>query len=256
LSSGVASARKSSTPASARSRGRERVVARDHDGADAHRAQLAKRSLMPPLTMSLRWMTPRRARPATTSGVPPLARDALDDRARDLLGGRAAEAATSSARPRRLAPLRICARPMSTPLMRVCAVNGTNCASSLRRGRARGCRTSPWRARRSSGPRASRRRATRAARRRRARASVTPGDRDELVGLAVAERDRAGLVEQQRVDVAGRLDRAARHREHVVLHERSMPAMPIAESSPPIVVGIRQTSSAISTVTDTSPLPE
>ena len=28
---------------------------------------------------------------------------------------------------------------------------------------------------------------------------------------------------------------------------RSMPAMPIAESSPPIVVGIRQTSSAIST---------
>ena len=36
---------------------------------------------------------------------------------------------------------------------------------------------------------------------------------------------------------------------------RSMPAMPIAESRPPIVVGIRQTSSAISTVTD-SVLPE
>ena len=32
---------------------------------------------------------------------------------------------------------------------------------------------------------------------------------------------------------------------------RSMPAMPIAESRPPIVVGIRQTSSAISTVTVT-----
>ncbi len=32
---------------------------------------------------------------------------------------------------------------------------------------------------------------------------------------------------------------------------RSMPAMPIAESSPPIVVGIRQTSSATSTVTVT-----
>ena len=30
---------------------------------------------------------------------------------------------------------------------------------------------------------------------------------------------------------------------------RSMPAMPMAESSPPIVVGIRQTSSATSTVT-------
>ena len=32
---------------------------------------------------------------------------------------------------------------------------------------------------------------------------------------------------------------------------RSMPAMPMAESSPPIVVGIRQTSSATSTVTVT-----
>ena len=32
-----------------------------------------------------------------------------------------------------------------------------------------------------------------------------------------------------------------------------MPAMPIADSSPPIVVGIRQTSSAISTATETVP---
>ena len=36
------------------------------------------------------------------------------------------------------------------------------------------------------------------------------GHRHELGRLAVAERDRAGLVEQQHVDVAGRLDRAAR----------------------------------------------
>ena len=36
---------------------------------------------------------------------------------------------------------------------------------------------------------------------------------------------------------------------------RSMPAMPIADSRPPIVVGMRQTSSAISTVTD-STVPE
>ena len=34
-----------------------------------------------------------------------------------------------------------------------------------------------------------------------------------------------------------------------------MPAMPIADSRPPIVVGIRQTSSAISTVTE-STVPE
>ena len=36
---------------------------------------------------------------------------------------------------------------------------------------------------------------------------------------------------------------------------RSMPAMPIADSRPPIVVGMRQTSSAISTGIDTA-VPE
>jgi len=36
------------------------------------------------------------------------------------------------------------------------------------------------------------------------------GNRHKLGGLAVAERDRAGLVEQQRVDVAGRLRPRAR----------------------------------------------
>ncbi len=34
---------------------------------------------------------------------------------------------------------------------------------------------------------------------------------------------------------------------------RSMPAMPIADNRAPIVVGIRQTNSAISTTTDTAP---
>ena len=43
--------------------------------------------------------------------------------------------------------------------------------------------------------------------------------RNELGRLAVAERDRAGLVEQQRVDVAGGFDRPAGHRQHVVLHQ-------------------------------------
>ena len=41
----------------------------------------------------------------------------------------------------------------------------------------------------------------------------------ELGRLAIAERDGAGLVEQQRVDVAGRLDGAARHGEHVEAHQ-------------------------------------
>ena len=43
-------------------------------------------------------------------------------------------------------------------------------------------------------------------------------DGEELDGLAIAERDGAGLVEQQRVDVAGGLDRLAAHGQHVVLH--------------------------------------
>ena len=43
--------------------------------------------------------------------------------------------------------------------------------------------------------------------------------RQELRGLAVAERDRAGLVEQQHVDVARGLDGAAGEREHVAAYE-------------------------------------
>ena len=37
--------------------------------------------------------------------------------------------------------------------------------------------------------------------------------------LAIAERDGSGLVEQQRVHVAGGLDGATRHRQHVVLNQ-------------------------------------
>ena len=73
LSSGVAWARKSSTPASA-------AIAAAVSGLSpviitvlmpiARRC--AKRSRMPPLTMSFRWMTPSACVPsATTSGVPP-----------------------------------------------------------------------------------------------------------------------------------------------------------------------------------------
>jgi hypothetical protein len=46
-----------------------------------------------------------------------------------------------------------------------------------------------------------------------------PRERQELGGLPVAQRDRAGLVEQQGRAVAGRLDRASRHGENVVLHQ-------------------------------------
>ena len=76
---------------------------------------------------------------------------------------------------------------------------------------------------------------------------------DELGRLAVAEGDGAGLVEQQHVDVARGLDRAAAHGQHVVLHQRG-PCRRCRwrESRPPMVVGIRQTSSATSTVTETA----
>ena len=44
-------------------------------------------------------------------------------------------------------------------------------------------------------------------------------DRPEGRGLTVAERDRPGLVEQERIDVAGRLDGATGHGEHVEAHQ-------------------------------------
>ena len=43
--------------------------------------------------------------------------------------------------------------------------------------------------------------------------------RQELGRLAVAERDGAGLVEQQRVHIAGRFDGATGHGEHVETHQ-------------------------------------
>ena len=72
-------------------------------------------------------------------------------------------------------------------------------------------------------------------------------------GLAVAERDGAGLVEQQCVDVAGRLDGAAGHGQHVEADEAVMPAMPMADSSAPMVVGISVTNRATSTTTGMEP---
>ena len=116
------------------------------------------------------------------------------------------------------APLRSC-RPSgrSTPLIRVCAVNGTKVApgrsersrspnsvlartTTLRPSGVSSASEASWAASATS-------------------FSSTPADREELDGLPVAERDRAGLVEQQRVHVAGGLDRAAAHREHVALHQ-------------------------------------
>ena len=80
-------------------------------------------------------------------------------------------------------------------------------------------RTPSWPARRWSGPRGSRRPGRTAGRRRRARRPSTPGTGTKRAGLAVAEGDGAGLVQQQGGDVAGGLDGAAGHGQHVALHQ-------------------------------------
>ena len=110
-------------------------------------------------------------------------------------------------------------------------------------GRGRECRTSPSPARRSNGLRAFRRPATTAARRRPVPASVTPGSGTNSVAcrlpsvivpvLSSSSVCTSPAASTARPDMARTL----------CCTSRSMPAMPIAESSPPIVVGIRHTSS-------------
>ena len=73
------------------------------------------------------------------------------------------------------------------------------------RPRGRGGRTSPSPARRSNGLPASRRRGWRAARHRPVRAPSRRSTGMNSTACRLPERDRAGLVEQQRVHVAGRL---------------------------------------------------
>ena len=72
---------------------------------------------------------------------------------------------------------------------------------------------------------------------------------NEFRSLPVSQSDGPGLIEQQRVDIARRFHRVSRHGQHIVLDQRSIPAMPMAESNPPIVVGMRHTSSETSTNT-------
>ena len=73
----------------------------------------------------------------------------------------------------------------------------------------------------------------------------------ERRGHAVAERDGAGLVEQQHVHVAGGLDRRARSSPGRCAGARGpCPLMPMALSNPPMVVGIKHTSSAMRTGTE------
>ncbi len=180
----------------------------------------AKRSLMPPLTTSLRWMTPS-TRVAVGDGERRAARvaDACRPRRRARAGIAPPERAHVRARRRRPRPCG-CARPSrSQPLMRVCAREGDEVRADARRrrGRAgRSCSLTSTTIERPSGVSSARLASCAAS----ASSSIgTPGDREELGRHAVAERDGAGLVEQQHVDVAGRLDGAAAHREHVLAQQ-------------------------------------
>ena len=222
LSSGLASARKSSTPASS-------AIALAVNGLSPViitvrmpiRRSSSNRSAMPCLTMSFSATTPSTQRRAVAllgddqrsaaggadrvdgddrrrrGSAPPLSRTHLMHSRRRALADLAAFD-VDAAHPR-LRGERHEVRTVHLPLAQPVLVLGEHDDRAALR--------------------ASRRPATTAGRRRPARRSGTPVDRHEVGRLPVAERDRAGLVQQQRVDVAGRLDRASAHRQHVALHE-------------------------------------
>ena len=183
---------------------------------------------------------------ATASGVPPpvampstigveLARDRRRPAPRPSAG---------PSRPRPCAP----GRPSrSTPLMRVCAVNGTSVAPT-ELALADAVRA-PWPARRSSGPRASRRPGSRAGRPRRAR----PRPRRAAGRNSAAWRLPSVIVPVLSSSSVAQSPAASTARPDIAstlrCTSRSMPAMPIADSSAPMVVGMRHTSRATRTTT-------
>jgi hypothetical protein len=69
--------------------------------------------------------------------------------------------------------------------------------------------------------------------------------------VPVAERDGTGLVEQEDIDVARSLHGPAGHGDHVLLHHPPHAGNADGGKQRPMVVGMRQTSNATSTVTVT-----
>ena len=215
------------------------------------RRNSAKRSTSPSLTVSLSSMTPRiRPSLSRTSGVPP--RSAIRSLSCTISVGSPPTLASMAS----VAPFRIVAPDaVRTPLVRVSARNGISSAivapsvakpasspapparpSSARRLRARSTTERP------SGV-SSRIDATRAAST--ASASGTPGaaviDAARRLPYVIVPVLSSRMTSTSpdastaRPLIARTLNRAT----------RSMPAMPIAESRPPMVVGMRQTSRAM-----------
>src|ERR1035437_7082254 len=192
-----------------------------------------------------------RAPSATTSGVPPSA--AMEDTSCLTCSGNAPPRPRTNASTMSVAPFRTC-RPLSKsrPDIRVRAVNGTNFALSSRSSRARRlyfCFASTTMERPSGVSSASEESCASSA----SSASGTPGagtsftaSRLPSVIVPVLSRRRtftSPAASTARPDIARML----------CLRTRSMPAMPMAERRPPIVVGMRQTRSAMWTVTETVP---
>mmetsp|Transcript_6603 Transcript_6603/g.27384 ORF Transcript_6603/g.27384 Transcript_6603/m.27384 type:complete len:543 (-) Transcript_6603:997-2625(-) len=244
LASGVASARKSSTPASAAMAAAvSRLSPVTITVLMPMRRSCAKRSLMPGLTMSLSSTTPSTCTPsATTSGVLP--RRAASSSADCTLAGQRPPSASTWARTALPAPLRIWRVPRSTPLMRVCAVNGMNSPGSLAAAAGPKRRSASATMLRPSGV-SSAREARRAASANRASLAPSTGQN------ASAWRLPSVMVPVLSSSSTSTSPAASTARPEVAMtlacSMRLMPATPTADNRPAMVVGIRQTSSATST---------
>ena len=244
LSSGLASARKSSTPASW-------AIAPAVSGLSPVimivrmpiRRRCSKRSARPSLTMSLSWTIPSGCPlSATASGVPPCC--ATPPASSVSWWGTVPPASLTSVQIASTAPLRIDRPSKSTPLIRVCAVKGTSrppCSSRSRRSNLSLASTT---IERPSGVSSARLAAWAASA---SSSSLTPSSGRKAVAarlpsvivpvLSSSSTAQSPAASTARPDMASTLRRTS----------RSMPAMPIAESRAPMVVGIRQTSRATRT---------
>ena len=226
----MASARKSSTPAS---RAMDCAVSRLSPVIITVRMPIfrssAKRSAMPGLTTSLRWMTPStRPDSATSNGVPPSAE--ISSAAASDSAGTVPPCSTTQRGHRgdgALADGPVAGRRStgvgagrSIPLIRVLAENSMTVPSRPAALRPVPVDLVPGPAElddrtalRCFVGQAGRQR------RRRQLVGVDPRRGDQPGRLPVAVGDGAGLVQQQGGDVTGGLDRPAAHRQHIALHQ-------------------------------------
>src|SRR5580693_8821450 len=207
-----------------------------------------KRSRMPVFTMSLSSMTPSRRGPsATANGVAP-------DRAiRSATWSSSADGAppcsVTQRRTASTAPLRICRPSKSRPDILVCALNGTNsCPSPSSRCRRPNRSLASTTMERPSGVSSDSEASWAALATSRSEWPSTGWNADaiRLPRVMVPVLSSSSVCTSPAASTA-RPDMARTFR----WTSRSMPAMPMADSSAPIVVGIRQTSIATTITTET-----